>query len=196
MLATLVFAASPASAYVTGPAVPLEELAHTADLVCKATVIADRSVTDGWFEPISGFEVRETELRVVSIMKGVASNVIRFRHYAQSSGGAWYPPASYTFVTGRTYLVLAAQVAGDTYRQLAKSRTRMDRSVLLAADAKPHRGTTITEAAWAELLALLKSPAEDDVVGAIHRLGLLALVSGFRRIGPISSRPRPESLSL
>ena len=68
MLATLVFTGSPASAYLVGPAVPLEELARTADLVCKATVIADRSVTDGWFELISGFEVRETELRVVSIV--------------------------------------------------------------------------------------------------------------------------------
>jgi hypothetical protein len=65
MLATLVFAASPASAYLVGPAVPLEELGRTADLVCKATVIGDRGVADGWFEPISGFEVRETELRVV-----------------------------------------------------------------------------------------------------------------------------------
>src|SRR3982074_3179053 len=163
MLATLVFAASPASAYIVGPAVPLEELGRTADLVCKATVIGDHRATDGWFEPIPGFAVRETELGVVSIVKGVASNVIRFRHYAPSSGGgAWYAPESYTFVTGRTYLVLAALVAGDTYRQLAKSPTRMDRSVLPAADAKPHHGTTLTEAAWAELLALLKSPVEDE----------------------------------
>jgi HEAT repeat protein len=143
-------------------------------LVCKATVIADRSVTDGWFEPIAGFEVRETELRVVSIVKGVASNVIRFRHYAPSSGLGWYAPQSYTFVTGRTYLVLAAQIAGDTYRQLAKSPTTMDRSVLIAADAKPHRGTTLTEAACAELLALLKSPVEDDVVGAIRQLDVMS----------------------
>jgi len=47
ILATLVFAASAASAYLAGPAVPLEELARTADLVCKAAVIADRRVTDG-----------------------------------------------------------------------------------------------------------------------------------------------------
>jgi HEAT repeat protein len=174
MLATLVFAASPASAYLVGPAVPLEELGRTADLVCKATVIGDRGVADGWFEPISGFEVRETELRVVSIVKGVASNVIRFRHYAPSSGLTMYPPQSYRFATGRTYLVLAAQVAGDTYRQLAKSPTEMDRSVLLAADAKPHHGTTLTEAAWAELLGLLKSPVEDDVVGAMHQLDVMS----------------------
>jgi hypothetical protein len=174
MFATLVFAASPASAYLVGPAVPLEELARTADLVCKATVIGDRRVTDGWFDPISGFEIRETELRVVSIVKGAASNVIRFRHYTRSSGIAWYPPESYTFVTGRTYLLLGAQVEGNTYRQLTKSHTEMDRSVLLAADAKPHHGTTLTEAAWAELLALLKSPVEDDVLGAIRQLNVMS----------------------
>jgi HEAT repeat protein len=174
MLATLIFAASPASAYIVGPPVALEEVARTADLVCKATVIADRSVIDGWFEPISGFEVRETQLRVVSIVKGTASNVIRFRHYAPSSEFSWPAPPSYKFVTGRTYLLLATQVADDMYRQLGKAPTRMDRSVLLAADGKPHRGTTLTEAAWAELLALLKSPAEDDVAGAIHRLDVMS----------------------
>ena len=184
MVATLVFAACPASAYIVGPAVPLEDLARTADLVCKATVIGDRRVTDGWFEPIPGFEVRETELRVVSIVKGVASNVIRFRHYAPSSGVAWYPAVSYTFVTGRTYLVLAARVAGDTYRQLTKSPTQIDRTVLLAADAKPHHGTTLTEAAWAELLALLKSPVEDNVVQAIGQLDAMSGGPAWDTLGP------------
>jgi len=47
---------------------------------------------------------------MVSIVKGVASDVIRFRHYAPSSGAAGYAPGSYTFVTGRTYLVLAARI--------------------------------------------------------------------------------------
>jgi hypothetical protein len=181
MLATLVLAASPASAYLVGPPVPLEELARTADLVCKATVIADHSVTDDWFKPIAGFEVHETELRVVSIVKGVAPNVIRFRHYAPSSGRMMYAPQSYTFTTGRTYLVLAAQMAGGTYRQLAKSHTlKMDQGVLLAADAKRHRGTTLTEAAWGELLALLKSPSDEDVVEAIRQLDEM---SGGRGMG-------------
>lgn len=184
MLATLVFAAYPASAYIVGPAVPLEELARTADLVCKATVIGDHRVTDGWFEPIPGFEVRETELRVVSIVKGVASKVIRFRHYAPSFGVAQYPAVSYTFVTGRTYLVLAARVVGDTYRQLTKSSMQIDRTVLLAADAKPHHGTTLTEAAWAELLALLKSPVQDDVVWAIGRLDAMSGGPAWDTFGP------------
>jgi hypothetical protein len=52
--------------------------------------------------------------------------------------------------------------------------------VLLAADAKPHRGTTLTEAAWAELLELLKSPRESDVVEAIRQLDLM---SGGRGTG-------------
>jgi hypothetical protein len=184
MLGTLVFAAAPASAYIVGPAVPLKELARTADLVCKAMVIADRQVTDSWFEPISGFDVRETQLRVVSIVKGAASSVIRFRHYAPSSGFRWYAPQSYKFVTERTYLVLATQVSGDTYRQLAKSPTQTDRSVRLAADAKPHRGTTLTQAAWAELLALLKSSAEDDVIGAIHQLDVMSGGPSWDEFGP------------
>ena len=47
VLAALVFAASAASAFPVPPPVPLEELAQSADLVCKATVIADRTIADG-----------------------------------------------------------------------------------------------------------------------------------------------------
>ena len=63
MLVLLV--ASPAGAYLVGPPVPLEELAKKADLVCKATVLSDHPVTDTWFDVIAGYEVRETEMRVV-----------------------------------------------------------------------------------------------------------------------------------
>jgi hypothetical protein len=162
--------------------VALEELARTADLVCKATVIADRRVTDDSFEPIPRYEVREAELRVVSIVKGVASNVIRFRHYAPSFElfdlRTLEPPwDTYTIATGRTYLVVAAQTAGGTYRQLGKSplfQGPMAYAVLLAADAKPHHGTTLSEAAWAELFALLKSPVEDDVIGAVRQLDYMS----------------------
>ena len=181
----------------------LEGLARTADLICKATVIADRSVIDDSFKPIDGFEVGEAELRVVSIVKGEAVNVIRFRHYARifepmrtdmPPQNLWGSPLttllrtaihylrygakdewdSYpfnTFDAGRTYLVAATHIAGDTYREAERSEAfGMNQGVLLAADAKPHRGTTLTEAAWAELLALLKSPREDDALNAIRRL--------------------------
>ena len=93
-----VFAARPAAAsYLVGPAVPLEQLAKGADLVCKATVTADRPVTDPWFEKITGFEARETELRLVSILKGPAdAKVVRFRHYAVAPGPTMYAPRSTT----------------------------------------------------------------------------------------------------
>jgi hypothetical protein len=176
LLRTLVLAASSASANLVTPPVSLEELARAADLVCKATVISDRQVADDSFEPIPGVEVREAELRVVSIVKGHASNVIRFRHYARSSQLTMYElPWDYTMATGRTYLVFAAQTASGTYRQLSKTRRfEMNQSVLLAADAKPHLGTTATEAVWGELLALINSPVDDDAIGAIHQLDRLS----------------------
>jgi HEAT repeat protein len=165
----------------------LERLASTADLICKATVIADRSVTDDSFRPIDGFEVHEAELRVVSTVKGNASKVIRFRHYAPSFD-LWTTPEppwdTYTIATGRTYLVLATQIAPDTYREVARSEAYgKNHGVLLAADAKPHHGTTLSEAAWAELLAMLKSPVEDDAIGAIRQLDQM---SG----GPAWSTPK------
>src|SRR6476646_7995509 len=116
----LVFVASPALATIPGRAVPLEELALTVDLVCKATVVADRPVADEWFEAIPGYEVHETELRIVSIVKGNAPGVIRFRHYAESLGLRMNLRQSYSFVGGRTYLLFAAQGADGTYRQWSK----------------------------------------------------------------------------
>jgi HEAT repeat protein len=186
---------------------PLDQLALTVDLVCKATVIADRSVTDDSFRPIDGFEVREAELHVVSTLKGEPPRVIRFRYYGGGDGPLDAVKAllraaedylsqvaeaeSYPFATGRTYLLVATQSAVDTYREVAAFLPSSSHAalhvgpgpphfvmrspgVLLAADAKPHRGTTLTEAAWSELLAVLKSPREDDVLEAIDRLDELS----------------------
>lgn len=182
-MAAVVFAATRASGYAVGPAVPLEELAKKADLVCKATVVADRPATDAWFEAHLGFEVRETELRVVSIVKGApGTKVVRFRHYAPAPAGAVgpYAPQSYRFTAGRSYLVFASKVGG-LYRQLSKQHTmKGDQGALLAADDKPHRGATITEVAWAELRGLLASTTADD---AVYAIGQLDEMSGSRMIG-------------
>ncbi len=185
VLAVLVFAASPARGCLVAMPVPLKELARSADLAVKATVIADRPITDQSFEQIPGSEVRETEMRVVSIIKGRASNVIEFRHYAPSLGTSvamMCPPPSYTFVVGRTYIVLATRIAGATYSQLHKWRTIVDRSVLPAADAKPlHAGTAVNEAVWDELVAQLESPDKAVVLKAIS---LLNEMSGDQGVGP------------
>ena len=164
--------ATRASGYAVGPAVALAQLAKTADLVCKATVVADRPTTDAWFEPLPGFEVRDTELRVVSVVKGAKGvKLVHFHHYAPTSGPAMYAPQSYRFTTGRSYLVFAAKGTGGVYRQVSKSHTaKEDQGVMLAADARPHRGKTITEVVWAELQALLASTTSDDVVTAIAQL--------------------------
>jgi len=75
------------SAYAVRPAVALEELAGASDVVCKATVVADRPVADAWFPAQAGFEVRETELRVVSVIKGAKAKRLLFHHYARKAGG-------------------------------------------------------------------------------------------------------------
>lgn len=184
VLAILAFPASPSSACVAPMPLPLKELAHGADLVAKATVIADHTVVDSSFKRIAGSEVHETELRIVSILKGPPSSVVQFRHYATSPGtsSVWMcPPPSYAFVVGHTYIVLATRISGDTYRQLSESRTILDRSVLLTADANPFRGgTPITEAFWDALIARLNSPDEPVVLNAI---GLLDEMSNRWPIG-------------
>lgn len=181
VLAVLVFAAPSASGCISAGPVPLKALARSSDLVIKATAIADQPVNDPSFERFSGFEVRETELRVLSIVKGTASNVIKFRHYAPILGkSVWMmcPPPSYTFVVGRTYIVLATRGAGDTYEQLSKSpgTWAWDPSVLPAADAKAlQTGDSVTDAVWGALVTQLKSPDPTVVLKAI---GLLDEMSG------------------
>lgn len=179
VLAILLLAGSPAFATIVSPAIPLDELALKVDLVCKATVAADRPVTDVWFEPVDGYEVRETELRVISVIKGTAPSVIRFHHYAELPLRGMNSRQSYTFAAGRSYIVFATQGADGTHRQWSKSRTaKADQGVLLSLDAKAHRGTTVREAVWAELLTLLKSADDTDVMEAIRQLDEL---SGGRR---------------
>ncbi len=182
-LAIVVFAAPPASGCLVAGQVPLKELARSADLAIKATVITDRHVTDHSFEQIPGSEVHETEMRVVSIIKGTASNVIEFRHYAPSSGTTpmMMCVPSYAFAVGRTYIVLATRVSGDTYRQLSKSSMILDRTVIPAGSARPlHSGTTVAEAIWGELVAQLKSP---DTAIVLQTIRLLDAMSVARPMG-------------
>jgi hypothetical protein len=175
-MVAMVLAARSASGYAVGPAVPLEEMVKKSDLACKVTAGAGTPVTDAWFEKLTGYEVRETELRIVSCVKGAPSaKVVRFRHYAPAppkNGMVMpYAPQSYQLAAGRSYLVFASKAGGDVYRQLWKSHTvKPDQGALLAADDKPHRGATITEAVWAELRGLLASARADDVVYAIRQL--------------------------
>ncbi len=147
-------------------------------------------MADAWFEQLPGFEVREAELRVISCVKGgpgggQSAQRIRFRHYAPASspGGmiGGYAPQSYELAAGRSYLVFAAKGAGGSVPPAVEVATiKADQGVLLAADARPHRGKTVTEAAWAELLAQLAGASTDDAVQAIAQLDEL---SGGRGTG-------------
>ena len=174
VLAVIGLFALRASAHLVSPPLALEELARRSDLVCKATVIADHAVTDDSFSPQPGFEVHETSLRIVSIVKGSASSVIRFRHYVRTSEPGWYAQHPYTFDPGRSYLMFAQRIEGDTYRPFVQNRAEINESVLLALDGKPLRGATITETVWLQELGLLRSPVENDVADAIRQLERLS----------------------
>jgi hypothetical protein len=79
--------------------------------------------------------------------------------------------SSITFALQRTYLVFASDAGGGVYRQITKAPTHTPHEgVILAGDEKPHRGKTVTEVVWAELVALLASPLSDDALTAIREL--------------------------
>lgn len=168
-------------AYAVVPAIPLEDLAKRSDLVVKATVVNTAPVTDPWFDTITGFEAREAELRVVSALKGTFTKTIRFRYYAPvpNSPVAGYAPLAYTLQPTRTYLFFAVDAGKGVHRQFDKSHTQLEnQGLMLALDARPHRGKTVTLAVRAELLMLLTSKQPDDVLAGIR--GLDALSGGGR----------------
>jgi hypothetical protein len=199
LLLVVVLAASPAHGSAVAPAVGLEELAKQADLVCKATVVSERVVEDPWFDKMPGFETREAELRVVTIVKGTKQQVVRFRHYAPVKNpgvGLSYSPQNYELVVGNSYIVFAKQ-AGTTYRQWSKDHTvKPDEGALRVADASPRPAKTATELVWAELTAMLASTTGDDVVEAIAQLdamsggGMSKLKDFDRRTTLDAIRPR------
>lgn len=172
---------STAHGYAVGPAIPLEDLAKRSDLVVKATVIKTAPVTDPYFDPIMGFEAREAQLAVVSALKGTFTKTIRFRYYAPvpQSPVAGYSPLAYTLEPKRTYIFFAVDAGNGVYRQFDKHHTELEaQGLMLALDARPHRGKTVTLAVRAELLMLLTSKQKDDVLAGIR--GLDALSGGGR----------------
>jgi hypothetical protein len=194
MVVTL--APAPARSCLVTPASSLATLALDADLVIKGTAISDVPVQDAWFEPRPGYEVRETEFAVVSVIKGKGSAKVRFRHYAPANGAGWCPPVNVAFTLKRTYVVFASDAGHGVYRQLTKNHSsKEDEGVLLAGDDKPHRGTSITEIVGAELVTLLGSKAPDDVITAIHALdersgGRMSGLKDFAR-KPVADLLRP-----
>jgi hypothetical protein len=189
-------APAPAPSYLVSPADSLATLTLNADLVVKGTVLSDVPVKDASFEPTPGYEARETELAVVSVIKGSASGKVRFRHYAPAKGGWRYTPPNVAFTLKRTYVVFASNAGHGVYRQLTtNSSMKQDQDAILAGDDKPHRGTSITEIVWAELVTLLGSKAPDDEIAAIHELdersgGRLSGLKDFAR-KPVADVLRP-----
>jgi hypothetical protein len=174
--ALVMLGAPPAHGYPVGAAVPLDEMAKQADLVAKATVVSERVVADPWFDAVPGFEVREAELHIVSIVKGTAASTVRFRHYAIVPDIAMaYAPQHYELDVGATYIVFAMRERGETYRQWQKSHTvKGDEGLFRCATAKPHRGKTVHDAVWAELADLLASTVTTDVIHGIEQLDTMS----------------------
>jgi hypothetical protein len=155
-------------------AVSLEELARQADFVFKGTVVSNGAVQDKWFEPYPGFVARETQFKVVSILKGESpGDKLAFRHYDKDPQpqGYMFQPQFYHFETGRTYLVFAKHGSVGVFRQVWKyHKMKEDQGVLLCADDKPVAEKSLKAVLWHELTTMLASPHFNDVVYAIGQL--------------------------
>lgn len=197
---------TPAAGYGVGPAVALEELAKTADIVCKATATSTKKLAgDASLERVTGFPVYETAFRTISCLKGTAPKKFKFRHYAYdpSGSGIAYSPQHYELTPGRTYVVFA-RGSGGVYRPLFNNHTQKeDQGVLRTGDAKPLQGTTATDAIWAELEKMIASARAADAAYAIEQLdemsggGFTPKLHDFDRQRTLAEiRPRVQSNDL
>jgi hypothetical protein len=164
-----------ASGYLVGPAVSLEKLTAEADIIFKGTAVSSGPAQDDWFTPYQGFVVRQTQFKVISVIKGQGlGGRLSFRHYDENPQpqGRFFQPQYYHFEIGRTYIVFAKQGgSAGVFRQLWMNHTcKEDQGVLRCANDKPVDRKTIKEGLWAELTAMLTSGEVPDVIYAIGQL--------------------------
>ncbi len=197
-LFVLLLYASVASAYPVGPAVSLEKLTAEADIIFKGTAIATEPVQDDWFKPCSGFLARETQFKVISVIKGEGlHDKLAFRHYdtdPEPTPG-FFMPQYYHFEPGRSYIVFAKKTeAAGIFRQLwVNHKIKEDQGVLLCPDNKPLASAAIRQVLWTELTAMLASPTVDDVIYAIGQLDQMS--GGSRLFGALSDFDREGVLA-
>ena len=174
-LAWLLTCAGIATGYPVEWAASLEKLTEEADIVFKGTAVSSGPVRDKWFKPYQDFVVRETQFKVISVIKGERpGDKLMFRHYDEDPRpqGRMFQPQYYHFELSRTYLVFAKKGGfAGTFRQLwMYHKTKGDQGVLLCADDKPVMGKTVKEVLWNELTTMLVSKDVSDIVYAIGQL--------------------------
>lgn len=175
VLAVLFVSAPQASAYLVRAAEDLEKITQQADVIFKGTVLGEAPVHDASFRSLPGFAVCDTELAVVSVVKGEQiPGRLRFRHYDQEpkAGMQEYMPQFYHFEEGRTYVVFAKKTGTEgVLQQMWPAHTyKQDQGVLRCADRRPTEDGTVKEVLWAELQTLLRSPALPDVLYGLQQM--------------------------
>jgi len=188
------YMAAIADAYPVGPALTIDQLVEKSDFICKAVVVSSKAVNDPWFGSVSGFDVQQTDLRIVAVYKGAKLANASFRHYSENmQGPLMYSPQHYELAAGRTYLIFASRTEdGTVFRQLMKNHTlQEDQGILLSADHAPHIGKMVKEIVWIELTALLNSQQAADVKYAIQHLNRMSDGLGW---GEPAEFPRDDVL--
>ncbi|NLX23926.1 MAG: hypothetical protein GXY55_19925 [Phycisphaerae bacterium] len=166
--------------YLVEPALSLDKLTSEADVIFKGTAVSSGPAQDDWFKPYGGFIVRETQFKIISIIKGdKTGDQLIFRHYdedRQQPYGRSFEPQHYHFESGKAYVVFAKRGgSAGIFRQLwMYHKIQRDQGVVRCADTKPVAGKTTKEVLWRELTATLTS---DNVGDAVYALGQLDQMS-------------------
>jgi hypothetical protein len=156
-----------------GPPPTFDDLEKHGGLIFKGTALSSQPVQDPSLPTERGLDAVETRFQVVSMVKGkIEGTTIRFHHYEAPPGpfpGVW-SPQTFTFQTGRTYLVATGPEEGKDGAVQFQTHLSFGTDVLLCVDAHPVSGSKLKDMTWNELLNLLQDHDSKDAIYAIDRL--------------------------
>jgi hypothetical protein len=166
-----------------GQPVSLEELGQTAEIIFKGTVVSSRTVDHDGLAYIPSFITQDTEFKIASIIKGeVPGNTLIFRHYDLDpvNGGMFNGRQFFHFESGKTYIGFAkrSETAGVFQQAWTGMHGARDPGVLLCTNDKQVAASNIKDVYWSELMAMLKSTDDSDVIYAIDQLDRLSANEG------------------
>jgi len=170
--------AEPCHASRNLPSLPLtlEDVIHASDIIVKARVTSSSITENNSFPKIRGLAIHADTLQVISVLRGkISKSTITYLHHGPAKPAG--PPGGnlphyFTLKVGNVYILFAQQSqTKGLFLQLWKDYFNKDyKSVLRTANDNPVTQISIPEVIWSELMHLVTSNHDPNVIYAIRQM--------------------------
>lgn len=170
--------AGPCHASRNLPSLPLtlEDLIQASDIIVKARVTSSSITENNSFPKIRGLAIHADTLQVISVLRGkISKSTITYLHHGPAKPAG--PPGGnlphyFTLKVGNVYILFAQQSqTKGVFLQLWKDYFNKDyKSVLRTANDNPVTQISIPEVIWSELMHLVTSNHDPNVIYAIRQM--------------------------